>query len=226
MIFHSPKFRKNDSVLRSAFQNHRIFFQLKITYYLLLAFIRNTLQHNDATSKRIGNQINRCVKSIYKTAKSHRVEHNFLWMLDDIDYPRKVHFVVRAIIHVCAGRTLNLQRKINSVNWEGAVRVVFFLISTLRPIRRPLPSSSHFSLPSPLPLLPFFLYLSLSHPSSLEYTPGMQRIGRGWTCLSTFWNAACPFLGNLPLPPAIPFYCYNPRPIIGSTFTPQQLITP
>jgi len=141
-------------------------------------------------------------------------------MLDDIDYPRKVHFAVRAVVHVCAERALNLQRKINSVNWEGAIHVVFFNFH----------SSSHMSPPPSLSLSLFLshslsLCLLLSRPSSLEYTPGMQRIGRvtGLDMFIDILKRCSPVFGH---PPATRSYYYNPCPVIGSTFTPQQLITP
>lgn len=149
-------------------------------------------------------------------------------MLDDIDYPRKVYFAVRAVVHVCAGRALNLQRKINSVNWEGAVRVVFFF--NFHP---PSHTSPPLSLSLPHFLLPF---LSPSPPSlSTSLSPFISRIharnAEDWagngvghvyrhseTLLARFWAP--------PPPPTTPVYRYNPRPVIGSTFTPQQLITP
>ena len=86
-------------------------------------------------------------------------------MLDDIDYPPKVHFAVRAVVHVCAERALNLQRKINSVNWEGAIHVVFFNFH----------SSSHMSPPPPLSLS-VSLSLSLSFSLSTSLSPFISRI--------------------------------------------------
>lgn len=137
-------------------------------------------------------------------------------MLDDIDYPRKVHFAVRAVVHVCAGRALNLQRKINSVNWEGAVRVVFF---NFHPPSHTSPLSLSLFLPPSFPPFPP-LYLPLSRSSSLEYTPGMQRIGRvtGLDMFIDILKRCSPVFGHPPsatpsyplhLPPRYREYVYT-----------------